>query len=269
MSTPTPAISVIMSVKNGADCISRSIASIQSQSFTDWEMLICDDGSTDETYNRLCEIAEKDSRVRILRNKESLGLAFSLNRCIEEAKSNILARQDADDWSAVNRFEVQYPFVVSHPEYAIVGTGWFNVLESGDITPVDVMEEPKAIDQVKGGEYLHPSWMMRKDMLKKVGYYTVNKYTLRSQDYHLVMKVLGAGMRLYNMSDKLYYYSVDTNTMKRHLNWKRVPGIMWIRWDSYRRNHLPLWCYFYVLKPVVTNLLPKSLMMWYYRRNAQ
>lgn len=264
-----PAISVIMSVKNGESCILRSVASIQKQTFSDWEMIICDDGSTDGTFRIISEIAEKDNRIKILRNEKSQGLAFSLNRCIDVARSNILARQDADDWSDVKRFELQYPFVVSHPEYTIIGTSWYNVLENGDINPIEVMEEPSALDQVKSGCYLHPSWMMRKDELAKVGFYSVNKYTMRSQDYHLVMKVLGAGMKMYNMSDKLYYYTVDTNTMKRHLNWKRVPGVMWIRWDGYRRNHLPLWCYIYVLKPVLTNMLPKNLMMWYYKKKSK
>lgn len=73
----------------------------------------------------------QDKRIVILRNEESKGLAYSLNRCIEIAQSNILARQDADDTSALNRFELQYPFVCEHPEYAIVGTCWSNIFSDG------------------------------------------------------------------------------------------------------------------------------------------
>lgn len=264
-----PAISVIMSVKNGANMLDRSISSILNQTFSDFEFIICDDGSTDNTLDILKKYREQDSRIIVLHNDESQGLAYSLNKCIEVSHSNILARQDADDWSDEKRFEIQYPFVINHPEYAIVGTQWYNVTGDGSIKTSDVKTCPTAKDQIKGGLYMHPSWMMRKDMVEKVGYYTVNKYTLRSQDYHLVMKVLGAGMKLYNMREKLYYYTVDNNTMKRHLNWKRVTGLMWIRWDSYRRNHLPIWCYIFILKPVVTNIMPKSLMMWYYRKSSK
>ncbi len=255
-----PKISVLMSVRNGSRDLHISIPSILNQTFQDFEFIICDDGSTDDTLAVLKEYQVKDNRIVIISNEESKGLAFSLNRCIEVAKSNILARQDADDASALNRFELQYPFVCDHSEYAIVGTCWNNILSDGSKVKNPVKEVPTAMDQVKGGLYMHPSWMMRKDQLAKVGYYTANKYTVRSQDYHLVMKILGAGMKLYNMQEYLYDYTMDERMMARTRNWKRVKGLMWIRWDAYRRNHLPLWCYIYILKPLITNLTPKSIM---------
>lgn len=261
-----PRISAIMSVKNGANDLPRSVESILNQTFDDFEFIICDDGSTDSTLSVLQEYAEKDNRIKVLHNDTSMGLAFSLNKCIEDASCNILARQDADDASCLNRFEVQYPFVVNHPEYAIVGTCYYKVSATGEINKQQTMECPTARDQVKGGKFMHPSWMMRKDMIAKVGYYTVNKYTIRSQDYHLVMKVLGAGMKLYNMQDYLYYYTMDDNMIKRVRNWKRVPGTMWIFWDAYRRNKFPFWCYIYVLKPVVVHLIPWFIMKRYYSR---
>lgn len=256
-----------MSVKNGAQTLDKSIQSILNQSFQDLEFIICDDGSTDDTLNVLQSYSQKDSRVKILHNNESQGLAYSLNRCIEESKSNILARQDADDYSSLNRFEKQLPFVLAHPEYAIIGTGYYAVTYEGTVmSEHHSLQEPTARDQVKGGTFLHPSFMMRKDMIGKVGYYTVSPYTLRSQDYHMVMKVLGAGMKLYNMYDCLYYYTVDEGMKNRTRNWKRVKGLMWIRWDAYRRNKLPFWCYIYVLKPVLTNLIPKRIMFWHYNK---
>ena len=263
-----PKITVIMSVRNGGRDLHTGIPSILNQTFRDFEFIICDDGSTDDTFILLKEYQMQDKRIVILRNEESKGLAYSLNRCIEIAQSNILARQDADDTSALNRFELQYPFVCEHPEYAIVGTCWNNIFSDGHEVKNPIKELPTALDQVKGGLYMHPSWMMRKDQLEKVGFYTVNKHTMRSQDYHLVMKVLGVGMKLYNMQEYLYNYTMDERMMSRTRNWKRVIDLMWIRWDAYRRNHLPLWCYIYVLKPALTNLIPKSLMFKYYQRKG-
>lgn len=255
-----------MSVKNGGKDLNNSIPSILNQTFRDFEFIICDDGSTDDTWQILRQFQEKDSRIILLHNEESRGLAFSLNRCIDAAKSNILARQDADDTSELNRLEKQYNFVVNHPEYAIVGTCWYNVFSNGNKFKNAVKELPTAMDQVKGGLYMHPSWMMRKDQLGKVGFYTVNKHTMRSQDYHLVMKLLGAGMKIYNMQEYLYNYRADENTMQRSRNWSRVRGLMWIRWDAYKRNHFPLWYYIYVLKPLITNLIPKKIMFKYYEK---
>lgn len=260
-----PKISVIMSVRNGECDLDKSMNSLFNQTFTDWELIVCDDGSTDQTLERLEHYALCDSRVHILHNDTSMGLAYSLNRCIESAQSNILARQDADDASDIHRFEVQYPFVMAHPEYAVVGTCWFNVDAEGKISESVVPQLPTAMDMVKGGLYLHPSWMMRKDLIEKVGYYTVNQYTVRSQDYHFIMKLLAAGMRLYNMPEKLYYYTVDQNTLGRSRNWKRVKGLMWIRFDAYKRNHLPLNTYVYVLKPLISNLIPRAIMNKHYK----
>ena len=266
-SNNTPLISVIMSVKNGESTLQRSIDSIKAQTLKNWEFIICDDGSTDNTFHILEQNARDDNRIQILHNEQSCGLAFSLNRCIEVAKSNILARQDADDSSQPNRFEIQYEFVMCHPEYAIVGTSWNNVDENGKkMSVIHPMKEPTALDQVKGGSYMHPSWMMRKDQIAKVGFYTANKYTMRNQDYHLVMKVLGERMRLYNMDEVLYNYTADDNMIKRTRDFKRVKGLMWIQWDSYKRNRLPIWCYVFVLKPLIVHLIPSFVMMRYHKK---
>ena len=248
----------------------KSIESILNQTFSDFEFIICDDGSTDDTGKILESYKQKDKRIILIHNDVSKGLAYSLNKCIEVSRSNILARQDADDTSELNRFEVQYRYVQSHPQYAIVGTSWNNVSEDGEILkvthPIAVLT---ALNQAKGGSYMHPSWMMRKNMLKEVGFYTVNKYTIRNQDYHLVMKILGVGMKISNLNDILYNYKVDDNMIARTRNWKRVKGLMWIIYDSFRRNNMPLWCYIYITKPLIVHLIPMFILKKYYKHTLQ
>lgn len=264
-----PAISVIMSVLNGEQYLYKGVESIINQTFTDWEFIICDDGSTDRTYEMLLEYANKDDRIKIIKNDSNRGLAYSLNRCIEIARSNILARQDADDESDLHRFEVQYPYVMDHPEYAIVGTSFYTIDSNKNKKLFVMSEEPKAMDMLWVGKFMHPTWMMRKDLLEEVNYYTANKYTMRDQDYHLVMKILSKGMVLHNMEKPLYYYTNDDNTFNRTKNWKRVGGLMWIRFDSFRRNRLPFWTYVFVLKPLVKHLLPTSLTKAFYFRKRK
>ena len=139
----------------------------------------------------------------------------------------------------------------------IVGYLVYGYIALRDIKSVDILEKSNS------NYYLLSE---RKDQLEKVGFYTAYKYTMRSQDYHLVMKIIGAGMTLYNMQELLYYYTADKGTICRSLNWNRVPGLMWIRWDAYRRNKLPLWCYVYCLKPVITNLIPRFMMKRHYKK---
>lgn len=261
-----PKISVIMSVKNGEKTLKKSVESIISQTFTDWEFIICDDGSTDNTLNILKEYQSKDKRIIVLHNETSKGSACGRNACINIARASILALQDADDESLPNRFEVQYEYITQHPEYAIVGTNWFNVDSAGNSTECKVKELPTALDQVNRGLFMHPTFMMRKNDVERVGFYTENKYTIRSQDYHMVMKVLSEGMHLYNLQIPLYKYTVDDGTMNRSLNWNRVKGLMWVKFDSLKRNKLPLWTYIYVLKPVLVNILPRNLMKKHYKK---
>ncbi len=262
-------ISVIMSVYNGESYLSRGVESIINQTFKRWELLICDDGSTDGTWDILSKYSSMDPRIRIYKNEENRGLAYSLNRLINLAQSNILARQDADDSSELNRFEVQYPFVITHPEYAIVGTSWNNVDENGAVWVTHPITNPSAKQLIWDGGFMHPSWMMRRDMLEKVGFYTVSEYTRRDQDYHLVLKLYGAGMKMLNMQEVLYNYTNDSGTFSRTKNWKRVKGLMWVRWDGYKRNHFPLWAYLIVLKPLVKNLLPTFITKRYYLRERK
>lgn len=267
--TGKPLISVVMGVYNGEKYLAMGVESIINQTFTQWEMIICDDGSNDNTWDLLQHYAQQDRRIRVIRNESNCGLAFSLNRGIALAQSNILARQDADDVSVPDRFAVQYPFVLEHPEFAIVGTSWNNVGEDGEGWITTPVEFPEAKDLIWDGGFMHPSWMMRKDQLEKVGFYTVGENTRRDQDYHLVLKLYGAGMKMCNMQQVLYHYTNDTGTFSRTKNWKRVKGLMWIRWDGYRRNRFPFWVYLVALKPFVKNLLPTWITHKYYLRNKK
>ncbi len=263
-----PAISVVMSVYNGSKYLEKGINSILNQTFSDFELIVCDDGSSDNTYAILEEMQKSDERIVLLRNETNQGLAYSLDKAISVAKSNILARQDADDESALNRFEVQYPFVMEHPEYAIVGTSYYSV-RNGENTLITPKYEPQAKDMAWDGGFMHPSWMMRKDQLEKVGFYTVSEYTRRNQDYHLVMKLYGEGMKMCNMPDALYYYSNDEDTFKRTRNRKRLVATLWIRWDAYRRNKFPFWMYFILLKPIVKWCMPNFIVKKYYYRKRK
>ena len=264
-----PAISVIMSVYNGEKYVRKGIESIINQTFTDWEMIVCDDGSTDNTALIIKEYCNSDPRIIMIKNEANKGLAFSLNECIKIARSNILARQDADDESMPNRFEVQYPFVVEHDEYPIVGTAWYNVDSGGETELSTAPELPRVKDMLWVGKFMHPTWMMRKDLIEKVDFYTPGPMTMRDQDYHLVMKVFSIGYRIYNMQIPLYLYTNDESAFKRTKNWKRVKGLMWVRFDSFKRNKLPFWDYIYVLKPLIKHLLPSFVTKkYYYRKQA-
>ncbi len=126
-----PKVSVIMSVYNGDKYLREAIESILNQTFTDFEFIIVNDGSTDNSL----EIIESydDERIKTINNKKNIGLTKSLNKALKFAKGKYIARQDADDVSLPNRFEKQVEYLDSHPEVALVGTSVYLIDENGKI----------------------------------------------------------------------------------------------------------------------------------------
>lgn len=113
-------ISVAMAIYNCASTLSQAIDSIISQSYSDWELILCDDCSTDETLRIARDYESAHDNILVIENKRNLGLPASLNHCIEYAQGDFIARMDGDDISLPQRFEVEMKVFEDHPEYAIV-----------------------------------------------------------------------------------------------------------------------------------------------------
>jgi glycosyltransferase involved in cell wall biosynthesis len=115
-----PAVTVLLPVFNGARHLRESVGSVLAQRFTDFELLVVDDGSTDETPEILASIP--DPRLRVVRNDGNIGLVATLNRGLAEARGEWIARQDADDISAPGRLAAQMAFVRGNPSVPVLGT---------------------------------------------------------------------------------------------------------------------------------------------------
>jgi glycosyltransferase EpsE len=177
-----PKISVIMGVLNGEHAVKNAVESVKRQTFDNWECIVCDDGSTDKTWQSLENVTQDDSRFILIKNEKNLGLAATLNRCIDLARGKYLARQDADDVSMDSRFEEQVVFLDENPDVAVLGT-YAALFEKNGRTwgenkpPV----KPMITDWMKGSSVIHASVMMRKDIIKKNGCY--DEKALRVEDY--------------------------------------------------------------------------------------
>lgn len=244
-----PKISVIMGVHNGEKTLPRAIDSILNQTFTDFELIICDDFSSDLTVKVVEEYIKKDNRVVLIKNISNLGLAASLNKCISISKGEYIARMDDDDISHAKRFEKQNEFLDKHPEYAIVGTCrntfdkdgiWNNYGKGGELTAEDI---------IKGNIFTHPTVMIRKQDLISSGKYTVSERTMRGQDFDLWCKMYACGYKGYVLEDILFDYYEDRNRIKEvkakyrlnnyftHKLWRKKMGLS-IRYDLYAYKEL-------------------------------
>jgi hypothetical protein len=169
-----PKVTVLMAVHNGGADLARAIDSVLAQTFTDFELLVVDDGSTDGSAETIERSA--DARIRLLRNEQNIGQVPSLNRGLAEAQGEYVARLDHDDLCLPRRLERQVAVLDAEPDVALVGT-WLDVLdESGQIygrlrgRMSDYVEFVYAI-LVDRYPFGHPSLMFRRDVVRSLGGY--------------------------------------------------------------------------------------------------
>ncbi|WP_428768070.1 glycosyltransferase family 2 protein [Treponema sp. HNW] len=249
-----PLVSVIMGVYNCETTVEDSINSILNQSFNDFEFIICDDASYDKTLEIALKCAQKDTRIRVLRNQVNSGLAPTLNKCIEHARGTYLARMDGDDISKKDRFQKQVDFLETHNDYAFCGTSAELFDDEGVWGLRTCIENPKAKDFLSVSPFIHPSVLFRKSALITAGLYKT-KNVGRSEDYELFMRLYAQGFRGYNFQDFLLTYREDKNGfVKRKVKYLCTEAK--IRYRGFKALHLFPRALPYVMRPIVLALLP-------------
>ena len=181
-----PKISVILSVYNGEKYLREAIESVLNQTFTDFEFIIVNDGSTDNSL----EIIQSydDERIKIINNEKNIGLTKSLNKALKQAKGEYIARQDADDVSLPNRFEEQVRYFEGHPEVVLLGTSVYLIDENEKIVGKRiVLAKPSIKDLFKENHFNHGSVMFKKEIVNQLGGY--NELIRYSQDYELWLRI--------------------------------------------------------------------------------
>lgn len=235
-----------------------SVSSILSQSLADFEFIICDDASRDGTFEILSEFARRDSRIKLIRNEENLGLAASLNRCLEISVGEYIARHDLDDVSDEKRLEAQVKFLDSNADISLVGTAAYLFDERGVFGMESFPERVLRRDFLFSSPYKHGSVVFRRCALIKAGGYRVAKETRRAEDYDLFMTMQGF-CRGANLPDALYYFREDKNALSRRKYKYRIDEVK-VRWRGFSRLGLLPRGFFYVIKPLIVGLIPTGLL---------
>jgi glycosyltransferase involved in cell wall biosynthesis len=193
-----PKVSVLMSVYNGERYLRESVESILNQNFSHFEFVIVDDGSTDSTSEILENYARQDKRLRLVANASNLGLTRSLNRGLELACGEYVARQDADDVSAPERLISQVRFLEDHPEIGVVGSWITNIDEAGQQEAYKNPTCPVLIGWTLlfSNCMAHPSIMLRRSLVDEGVFYRPE--ISYGQDYELWVR-LSSQTRLANI----------------------------------------------------------------------
>jgi hypothetical protein len=209
-----PEVAVLMAVYNGADHIQTAINAILAQSYTNFEFIIINDGSTDQTAEILNNI--HDSRVRII-HQDNIGLAASLNRGINLTNSRYVARQDHDDISDIRRLEKQVKYLDKNPSCSLLGTRAYILRDNRII--VHAHDHPTLSNVLKyellfNNPFVHSSVMFRNNCVKELGGYTTSPLRQPPEDYELWSRIARVH-DVANLPERLMIYRETPGSISR------------------------------------------------------
>lgn len=220
MNAVFPLVSVIMPVYNAAPYLREAIDSILNQTFTDFELLAIDDGSTDNSRNIISEYT--DSRIRLIVNDKNLKIVKTLNKGIALSRGKYIARMDSDDISVLDRLEKQVKYMELHPDVDICGSN-FRVFgtfgEELACYPSDDVSIRKAM--IKSCSFCHPSVIMRKASLVRYNL-KYDEQFLYAEDYDLWSKGI-LYLKYHNIDEVLLNYRKSgQNTSFKKNTWQHI-----------------------------------------------
>lgn len=264
-------VSIIMGIYNCSTTLEEAIESILNQTFNDWELILCDDGSVDNTYQTAEQYKSRyGEKIVLLQNPQNSGLNYTLNRCLEVAQGEYIARMDGDDISLPTRLEKEVAFLDTHPEYAIVSTPMIFFDENGDWGRSYSIKQPVKKDFIKHSPvFCHAPCMIRKKAYLDVDGYTVDKRMLRFEDVNLWYKLYAKGYIGYNLDEPLYKMRDDLNATRRRGLKSRMNGV-YVTYIGFKLFRFPWYMYIYVvidfLKHLVKGLMPEKIYMLFHKK---
>ncbi|HEX2965941.1 MAG TPA: glycosyltransferase family A protein [Syntrophorhabdaceae bacterium] len=256
-------MSIVICAYNAARVIGRAIQSLTKQTFTDWECIICDDASSDNTWTAIQDLTKGFNNFKVIKNETNLGPASSRNRCVEIAKGEFLAIQDADDWSSPERLERQVEYLDRHLEVNAVGS--YAALLGNDETQWGVMKPPllpRKEDWVRGPQIIHASVLFRTVDFVALGGYTGGMRF--AEDYDLWVRFVTNGKKISTIPEVLYSIRSDVNDYTRKglsQRWSEMAVVL----RAFRSLHCSVWQLVYLGKPFIAGILPARLLHSFHR----
>jgi len=215
MDGKTPLVSVVMSVYNGGPWTKAAIESVIHQTYTNWEFIIIDDASNDETRSILAAF-DSNPKVKIITNSEQRGLTKNLNIGVKVSSGELIARMDADDICMPERFAKQVEYLLAHKEVAVIG-GFVEFIDENGNAKGQWQDDREANSWMKIRKALpwknciaHPVVMMRKNIFEK---YKYNETQRSSQDWDLWLQLAAHNVIIEKIKEPLLLYRVHSKSI--------------------------------------------------------
>ena len=221
-------VSIIFPCFNSSNTISQSIHSVLNQTYENWELIIIDDFSYDNTFNIINEFATKDHRIVVIKNNRNMGVAFTRNTGIDRASGKFISFLDSDDYWSKNKLEVQLGIMIKN-NYNLTFTSYYRVdINDKIISKVSIYQKNIGFsDLLKGNVIALSSSMICSDIVKKFSFKKVGH-----EDYLFWLNILQKPIIGYSINSFLTYYRVHHNS----LSGNKLKAVRYT-WNIYR-NHL-------------------------------
>lgn len=262
-------ISVIMGIYNCANTLGEALDCIINQTYTNWEVIMCDDYSSDDTV----QIAEKyvqkyPGKFLLLKNKENHGLNYTLNKCLKVANGDYIARMDGDDLCAVDRFEKEVKVLDEHEDISIVSTDMNFFDERGVWGRTNTEKEPTKESFLRATPFCHAACLVRKEAYQAVDGYSVSDKLLRVEDYHLWVKMYAKGYRGMNIQEPLYSMRDDRDAQGRR-KFKYRLNEAYVKKVAIKSLNLNKINSVYCLVPILKGITPPFVYHFCHRKRAK
>ncbi|MHA1500146.1 MAG: glycosyltransferase [Promethearchaeota archaeon] len=238
-----------MSIYNGKKKLSKSIKSVLNQTYMNFEFIIIDDASKDNSLELINSYALKDNRIKVIKNKMNIGLTKSLNKGISIAQGEFIVRQDGDDFLLPNHLEKLLFFLKNNPEYAFCGVNGFSIQNKKDLLDFFEFNDIRK-NLLFRNCFNHSGMVIRKNIFEKYGKY--DETYRYGQDYELWCRLIYKyGLKGANLKDRLIIRNMP---IERFLN-KNIPKFIIQRVNSIRTKFRYLKYSQYQLKSMLSILI--------------
>jgi glycosyltransferase EpsE len=260
-----PKVSIIMGIYNCELTIAESIESIINQTYTNWELIMCDDFSKDKTFEIAKSYENKyPQKIKVIKNKRNLTLGPTLNKCIDIASGEYIARQDADDISHKDRIKIQVEFLENNKDIDLVGSNMKSFNELGEQGTHCMQAHPQKFDLVKGVTFAHPTIMIKSEVMKNLNGYCIEEYAKQLEDYELWIRFFKEGYKGENLDKSLYFYREDDDAYKRRNIKRRIRQIK-LKSKMPKSLGLATYTYLFIIKDIIALFIPSSIFKNYYK----
>lgn len=248
-----------MSVYNGEAFLEETIKSVLEQTFKDFEFVIVNDGSTDNSIDIINKFVINDSRIKLVNNPKNIGLTKSLNVGINNSTGEYIARLDSGDFSYPDRLEEQVKFLNENNDVGLVGT-WAYVVDDKRtiLKELKYPTDDKIIkkDLINYNPFVHSSIMFRRSVASQVGFY--NEDYFYAQDYEFYFRLYPI-TKFANVPFFLVEYRRYSKSITSTKNKEQVMFANKARDYAIKKCYYPRYNYIYVIKNLLISIIPTKL----------